>query len=133
PATVVLISDGVETCNADPCALSAQLAKQGVKFTPHVVGFDLEDEAHASLSCIAENTGGVFVPASNADELHDALDQVQSAIDLKPVAAGPEPVPETAELPDVTLTGPEKVITGAGCDFSWSGATNRHDIITIVP
>lgn len=40
----MLISDGVETCNADPCALSAQLAKQGVKFTAHVVGFDLEDE-----------------------------------------------------------------------------------------
>ncbi|NUH63706.1 VWA domain-containing protein, partial [Sulfitobacter sp. S0837] len=69
PATLVLISDGVETCNADPCALSAQLAKQGVKFTAHVVGFDLQDEAHAGLACIAENTGGVFLPASNATEL----------------------------------------------------------------
>src|SRR5690606_14577382 len=60
PATVVLISDGVETCQADPCALAEQLARQGVKFTAHVVGFDLEDDAHESLACIAENTGGVF-------------------------------------------------------------------------
>ncbi|WP_226778883.1 vWA domain-containing protein, partial [Oceaniglobus trochenteri] len=94
PATVVLISDGVETCNADPCALSAQLEKQGVKFTAHVVGFDLQDDARESLACIAENTGGVFVPARNADELHAALDQVQAAMDVPPPAPEPEPEPE---------------------------------------
>src|SRR5690606_40404305 len=77
PATVVLISDGLETCQADPCALAEQLAQQGVRFTTHVVGFDLEDAAHANLACIAENTGGVFVPAQNAAELKDALAHVQ--------------------------------------------------------
>lgn len=129
-ATVVLISDGVETCNADPCALSAQLAKQGVKFTAHVVGFDLKDEAHASLSCIAENTGGVFVPASNADELHAALDQVQAAMDVpRPV---PEPEPEP-ELPEASVTGPEQVTTGAAFDVSWSEPINGRDMVTILP
>ncbi|TYB88404.1 VWA domain-containing protein [Oceaniovalibus sp. ACAM 378] len=127
-ATVILISDGVETCNADPCALAAQLAKQGVKFTAHVVGFDLEDAAHASLSCIAENTGGVFVPAGNAAELHDALDQVQSAMELKPVMPEPEP-----ELPEVGISGPASVTTGAAFDVTWSGSVHPQDFITIVP
>ncbi|MCI2394473.1 VWA domain-containing protein, partial [Aliiroseovarius sp. N1F302] len=129
PATVVLISDGVETCNADPCALSAQVAKQGVKFTAHVVGFDLDDAAQASLSCIADNTGGMFVPAGNADELSNALAQVQDAMVVEPEPT-PEPEPEQ-EMPQVTLTGPEQVTTGAAFDFSWQGTINARDFVTI--
>ncbi|WCR15756.1 VWA domain-containing protein (plasmid) [Paracoccus seriniphilus] len=128
PATVVLISDGVETCNADPCALSAQLAKQGVKFTAHVVGFDLDDAAQASLACIAENTGGVFVPAGNADELQDALDQVQTAMDAPPAPPEPEPA-----MPQVIVTAPAEVPTGARFDISWDRTVNPADYITIVP
>ncbi|WP_069298990.1 vWA domain-containing protein [Neptunicoccus sediminis] len=127
PATVVLISDGVETCNADPCALSAQLAKQGVKFTVHVVGFDLDDAAQASLSCIADNTGGMFVPAGNADELHNALAQVQDAMVVEP-----EPTPEPV-IPEVILTAPAQVTTGATFDVAWDKTINSSDFITIVP
>src|SRR5690606_6820987 len=97
PATVVLISDGLETCQADPCALAGQLAQQGVKFTAHVVGFDLDDTANAQLACIADNTGGVFVPAQNADELKEALAHVQDVMDLQPMALAssqPEAEPE---------------------------------------
>ncbi|GAW36256.1 von Willebrand factor type A domain protein [Roseovarius sp. A-2] len=129
PATVVLISDGVETCNADPCALSAGLAKQGVKFTAHVVGFDLKKDENANLSCIAENTGGMFVSARNAAELNDALTQVTEKIEEVP-STTPDPEPD---LPEVTLTGPEQVTTGAVFDFSWSGSINGRDFITIVP
>ncbi|WP_417254683.1 vWA domain-containing protein, partial [Celeribacter sp.] len=127
PATVVLISDGVETCNADPCALSAQLAKQGVKFTAHVVGFDLDDAAQASLSCIADNTGGMFVPAGNADELSIALAQVQDAMVVEP-----EPTPEPV-IPEVILTAPAQVTTGATFDVSWDKTVKAVDYITIVP
>ena len=131
-ATIVLISDGLETCNADPCELSEQLAKQGVKLTAHVVGFDLEDEAHASLACIADNTGGIFVPANNAEELHDALDQVQSAMDQQPVASEPEPEPEPAP-PETEISGPEQATTGASFDVAWSKTISSTDMITIVP
>ncbi len=134
PATVVLISDGVETCQADPCALAGQLARQGVKFTAHVVGFDLEDDAHQSLACIAENTGGVFVPARNAAELKDALAHVQEVVDLQPMAdALPEPEPEPQVEADIGLSGPEQVMTGAVFDVSWAGAVNGSDFISIVP
>ncbi|UJQ93890.1 VWA domain-containing protein [Mariluticola halotolerans] len=132
PATVVLISDGLETCQADPCALSAQLAAQGVGFTTHVIGFDLTQEEHAQLACIAENTGGVFVPAQDADELHDAIAQVQSVIDLKPVAA-PEPAETPVAAPDVVLTAPEQVTIGATFPVSWSATINTSDYVGIVP
>ncbi|WP_173935148.1 VWA domain-containing protein [Chelativorans sp. Marseille-P2723] len=133
PATVVLISDGVETCNADPCALAAELAQQGVKFTAHVVGFDLEDEAHESLACIAENTGGVFVAAQDAAELRDALAHVQTVMDLQPMEIEePEPEPEQADA-DIELTTPATVTTGANFTISWSSSVHPQDYITIVP
>lgn len=73
-ATVILISDGIETCEPDPCGVAAALEKAGADLTVHVIGFDISEENEkAQLRCIAENTGGVFVPASNADELTKAL------------------------------------------------------------
>src|SRR6185436_1800774 len=41
--TVVLVSDGIETCVADPCAVAAELKKAGVGFVAHVIGFDVAD------------------------------------------------------------------------------------------
>ncbi|WIY52235.1 VWA domain-containing protein [Devosia sp. YIM 151766] len=136
PATVVLISDGVETCQADTCALAEQLARQGVNFTAHVVGFDLEDDAHASLACIAENTGGVFVPAQNASELKDALAHVQNVMDLQPITpeqAEPEPEPEPQVEAEIELTAPASVTTGASFSVSWSASIHPEDYVTIVP
>lgn len=72
-ATVILVTDGLETCQADPCALSARLEKDGVDFTAHVIGFDVAKEETKTLQCIADNTGGVFLSANNADELKEAL------------------------------------------------------------
>ncbi|WP_323037606.1 vWA domain-containing protein [Pararhodobacter sp.] len=76
PATVILVTDGLETCNADPCALAGELARAGVNFTAHVVGFDIAEADRPQVACIAEATGGLFVPASNAQELSEALQQV---------------------------------------------------------
>lgn len=74
PATVVLISDGIESCQRDPCALAEELERSGVDFTAHVIGFGLGSaEEQASISCIAERTGGRFIAAGNASELGEAL------------------------------------------------------------
>ncbi len=87
-ATVILISDGIETCEPDPCGVAAALEQAGVDFTVHVVGFDVtEENAQAQLQCLAENTGGKYVSAGNAEELNTALE--------KTVVAAPEAVTET--------------------------------------
>src|SRR5690606_15182673 len=91
-ATVILVSDGIETCNPDPCAAARALAQAGIDFTAHVIGFDVKGEAEALLQmqCIAEETGGRFLTADNAAELTKALQQV--------VAAPAEVVPAMAEV-----------------------------------
>src|SRR6056297_2474497 len=66
PATVVLITDGIESCRRDPCALADDLERMGVGFTAHVVGFDLQGEEREAVACMAERTGGLFVAADDA-------------------------------------------------------------------
>ena len=74
PATVILISDGVETCAPDVCAVAAELERSGVDFTAHVIGFDVkEEEAKSQFACIAKATGGQFLSVDTADELSAAL------------------------------------------------------------
>lgn len=74
--TVLLISDGLETCGGDPCA-AVRLAKdQGLDFVMHVVGFDVAGEDVSSLECAAQAGDGLFFSAENADQLGEALDAV---------------------------------------------------------
>jgi hypothetical protein len=81
-ATVILFSDGVETCEADPCALASQLENLGIDFTAHVIGFGIASDAdRENLQCIADNTGGVYLDAQDAASLKDALTQLADAPD----------------------------------------------------
>ncbi len=78
-ATIILVTDGLETCNADPCAMASELEKLGVDFTTHVVGFDLTEDESRAVQCIAENTGGQYFSAGNATELGDAISVASKA------------------------------------------------------
>lgn len=103
PATVILVSDGIETCNPDPCAAAEALEQAGIDFTAHVIGFDVtEADALAQMQCLADRTGGTFTTASNAEELSDALTQV--AIAPEPA---PEPEPSTVAINFQALLGDE--------------------------
>jgi Ca-activated chloride channel family protein len=78
--TVVLVSDGIETCVADPCAVAAELKKAGIGFVAHVIGFDVADPAaKAQLQCIARATGGVYLDARDASGLENALGRAVEA------------------------------------------------------
>ena len=68
-STIVLVSDGEETCKGDPCALVRELKASGIKFVLHVIGFDVNERQKAELSCIARAGGGSYFSARNAGEL----------------------------------------------------------------
>ena len=110
PATVILVSDGIETCNADPCALGEELERGGVAFTAHVIGFDVADEAEqAQLRCLADNTGGRFLTASSADELATALTTA---------ATNTEPDLTPADITLEAVAGPNGGLISQ--DIAWS-------------
>ena len=79
-ATVVLITDGLETCEANVCELGKLLAEQGQGFTAHVVGFGLTKEEGKQVACLAENTGGQYFSASDGEGLVKALQQTVVAV-----------------------------------------------------
>lgn len=108
-ATVILVSDGQETCHADPCEAAAKLAKMGVGLTVHTVGFGLgveEAGAKGELQCMADATGGRFFVADDADELRDALQKISLAPAGKGKQADAPPAkPKPAPGPQAVATG----------------------------
>jgi len=88
-ADIILVTDGLETCAGDPCALAASLAAEGIDIRAHVVGFGLSAVEVAALSCITDQTGGMLFQTSSGAELAQALQQVSM------VAPPPPPVEAT--------------------------------------
>lgn len=70
---IVLLTDGLETCGGDPCAVAGALNASSMAITTHVVGFALTDREQGTLQCIADEGGGLLLGAQNADELSGAL------------------------------------------------------------
>ncbi len=78
--TIVLISDGRETCGGSPAAVAKRLRAQGVNITIHVVGLGVNDEEKAQLASIASAGGGRYYAANNAEELKESLSEIQQKV-----------------------------------------------------
>ncbi|MCW8879838.1 MAG: VWA domain-containing protein [Kangiellaceae bacterium] len=120
-ATVVLISDGKETCNLDPCEAGRALRKAGIDFTTHVISFDVPETESAGLRCLARETGGLFLAADNADELKDALSETSKIVTDK----------EELKITDASVNVPNKVIAGSQFEAEWKGPKNKYDKLII--
>jgi len=86
---MVLVSDGKETCNGNPTAEAATLAKNDkLSFGIQVVGFDVTPEERRSLEEIATAGEGKYFNAETSDELVAVLDDI--ARQLAEAAAPPK-------------------------------------------
>lgn len=74
---IVLISDGIETCEGDPCAAAEKLAASNINTKVHVVGFDVDDETRKQLQCIAEKGKGKYFDATNTAGFKTAIAEVK--------------------------------------------------------
>ena len=103
-STIVLISDGLESCGKDPCALTRKLKSAGINFVMHVVGFGLMDHQKKKLACIADAGEGTFFTADNASDLLEALTVVkQSVVAQVKVEPAPEPVVQKVESSSTSI------------------------------
>lgn len=73
---IVLVSDGEESCEPDPCPVVKKLVKKGVDLRIDTVGFDVRGKAKKQLECLAETGGGEYYDAANADELDTRLSKL---------------------------------------------------------
>ncbi|MCC2112392.1 MAG: VWA domain-containing protein, partial [Hyphomicrobiales bacterium] len=76
---IVLVSDGKETCEGDPCLLARKLAEADANLTIHAIGFDVDYQAKTQLQCIAKVGRGGYLAAKSADELATSLTEVAEA------------------------------------------------------
>ena len=98
--TIFLVSDGLETCNEDPCAVAHDLRAANARLVVHVVGFGLKPEETKALSCIAEQGGGQMASAADAAGLSSALTALAgSAGTSRPRPAEPSPTPQATPAP----------------------------------
>ena len=70
---VVLVSDGQETCQGDPCAAAKALADADAKLVVHTVGVGVNAVTRGQLQCIARMARGSYFDTNGAAELADAL------------------------------------------------------------
>lgn len=121
-ATILLVSDGIETCGGDPCAVAKALKDSGVNFTAHVVGFDVTDPvAKAQLQCIADVSGGIYRDAADASGLKDALKETAGAAGGAAKEAAAEEVDLTRNLRGkVRLSKDSDPLVGYSTNIGWN-------------
>lgn len=49
---IILITDGIEECDGDPCAVSLALQKNGIILKPFVIGLGLKDDFKKQFKCV---------------------------------------------------------------------------------
>jgi hypothetical protein len=74
--SVILVTDGIESCNGDIKSVGPAVKKSGLELKVHIVGFDIKEAAaRQELETIAQSTEGRYLDAKNAGELLSALEQ----------------------------------------------------------
>lgn len=77
-ATVVLITDGIESCDGDLCATVQAAMDDGIDFRLHIIGFGLKEGETTALECAAKAGDGQYFDAANADALATSLTKATS-------------------------------------------------------
>ena len=70
---IILITDGIEECDGNPCAVSMALQKKGIVLKPFVIGMGLSEDVMKQFECV-----GNFYDASNERVFKNVLNIVIS-------------------------------------------------------
>ena len=137
PLNIVLIADGGDSCEADPCATAEALKEKHKDLRIHVVGLSDKPDEVQPLACLANTTGGKFVAATNGTGFEIALGAVFADIDAPAeaaMAAAPPAAmpPRTSSAPAISRpSGPgESAVTKSGGS---SNVNTAESIIAVLP
>lgn len=68
---IIIITDGLESCDGDPCAVSMALQRKGVFLKPFIVGIGMDKRFEEQFRCV-----GDFFDASDINSFKTALSQI---------------------------------------------------------
>jgi Ca-activated chloride channel family protein len=68
---VILISDGIEACNGDPCLVSDELQKKGIILKPFIIGIGIDENFAKTFECV-----GHYFNAAHEESFKEMLNVV---------------------------------------------------------
>lgn len=74
-ATIILITDGIESCGGKLCDVIRAAKEEGIEFKLHVIGFGLKDDETEELKCAANAGDGQYYDAGDTDGLTEGLNE----------------------------------------------------------
>ena len=83
-ATIILITDGIESCDGNICDVVSEAKKEGIDFKLHIVGFGLKSNETEQLKCAAKAGDGNYYDAADAGGLSDVMPEVVTETVDKP-------------------------------------------------
>jgi len=70
---IILITDGIEACDGDPCEVSYELQRQGIALKPFVIGIGIDENFRETFDCI-----GRYYNAVTEEKMAEVLNVVIS-------------------------------------------------------
>ncbi|MEA3238899.1 MAG: VWA domain-containing protein, partial [Candidatus Bipolaricaulota bacterium] len=117
--TIILVSDGEETCGGDPLVVAQMLATMDPPVVLHIIGLDVDPGVRETLTGMAQSTGGSYYQVSQAQDLLAALTAATAT-----AATAVEPV-QSVIPPEYAAMGITNVIYGTeGSDRLYGTAGN---------
>lgn len=68
---IIIITDGIESCDGDPCAVSLALQRQNIFLKPFIIGLGMDKNYEEQFKCV-----GDFFDANNIQGFKNALSSV---------------------------------------------------------
>ncbi|MFB9903462.1 vWA domain-containing protein [Allokutzneria oryzae] len=116
PRSIVLVSDGIDTCSPpDPCEVAKELRQQGLDLIAHTIGFGVDAAARKQLTCIAQATGGTYTDAPDPKSLERVLPRVTASA-LRNYQHAGQPVTGTADVRSAPDLRPGQYLDTLGRD-----------------
>ncbi|MCC7441069.1 MAG: VWA domain-containing protein [Bdellovibrionales bacterium] len=88
--SILVLTDGLETCGGDPFAAARELRGRDGALSIHVIGFNVRGAARHQLNRLAQEGGGSFQTAATAGSLSKAIENVVSGEFLPQATSEPE-------------------------------------------
>lgn len=67
---IIIITDGIESCDGDPCAVSLALQRKGIFLKPFIIGIGMDKKFEEQFGCM-----GSFYDAANINGFRQALNK----------------------------------------------------------
>jgi len=124
-ARIVLVSDGVESCDGNPAALAAELGANALDLTVHVIGFDVSGiDDQSGLEALAKLNGGLYLTPDTSNELKEDLNSMMD------MPTGDAPTKGMAsDTMAASIMAPESIGPRSRISITFSGPMAEGDYI----